>query len=124
MTGRRPKFQSSSRTFLTVLDHYDVGRLLNVQTSSHRRGELPFFGKAVFAVRTERPYEGLVVLFLKSVSFSWNIDFPRETLANAVPPVVQIRWVDEEYVSDDDIPREHGEVECIFNSQVEQQAQQ
>ena len=42
-----------------------------------------------------------------------------ETLANAVPPVIQIRWVDKEYVSDDDVPREHGKVECIVNSQVE-----
>ena len=40
------------------------------------------------------------------------------------PPVIQIRRIDEEYVSGDDVPREHGEVECIFNPQVEQQAQQ
>ena len=42
-----------------------------------------------------------------------------ETSANAVPPLIQIRWVDKEYVPDDDVPREHGKVECVVNSQVE-----
>jgi len=72
--------------------------------------------------------EDLPGMDLKSVSFSWSIPLSqrnsRQTLANASPPVVQIRWVDEEYVPGDDVPREHGEVECIFNPQVEQQAQQ
>src|SRR5580704_10316587 len=49
---------------------------------------------------------------------------PRQAMADASPPVFQIRWIDEEYISRQDVPGEHGDVERVFNTQMKKQAQQ
>src|ERR1700733_14864319 len=92
-------------------------------------GKLSLIGTVVFALRTESLYEGLTAAILTHLGTSYRSHGgflqrnARQTLGNAAPPVIQNRRIDEKYVPGDDVPREHGEIECIFNPQVEQQAE-
>ena len=95
VTGRRPSSRSQfATTLLGILGHQEVGRLLNVQISSHRAGELSLIGTVVFALRTASLYEGLAAAILTDLGTSYRSHGvylqrnARQTLANAAPPVI------------------------------------